>query len=51
MSLENWISLVVAGLGVFAGGHMIGYHRGWVAGYWTDHPYAGDEGVVDGLTP
>lgn len=30
-------------LGLFAAGHMVGYHSGWQDGYWTDHPPTGKD--------
>lgn len=41
MTLEVWSVLIVINLGLYTAGHMIGYHRGWQDGYWTEHPPPG----------
>lgn len=35
---EHWFELIVTALCLFTAGHMIGWHRGWMNGYWTEHP-------------
>lgn len=36
--LEFILGVFIVALGLFAAGHMVGYHRGWQDGYWTEHP-------------
>lgn len=47
MPFDVWLTLTVGILGIFAVGHMIGYHRGWQDGYWTEHPPALGEGATE----